>query len=231
MDESESKSKSKSKSKSESKPKKEDYVDTEMDSGSEADSESQSDLEDPDSNSNSDSNSDSDSDIFKNSESEDESDNEDLALNKAIKKVATSQPSTSYHKLAEASAENPFALGATNEETDLDSVSLADFAPGLAGAKTLAIPQPKRIQDRTTRDAAFGIAKKEVGKWTDTVASNRQAEHLQFPINPKPQTYTPSPFAPTDSVASGQTSHQTELEKNIASILEQSQLADEKTVS
>lgn len=84
----------------------------------------------------------------------------------------------------------------------------------------LAVPLPKRLQERLDRKAAYDITKKEVSKWKDTVNSNRNAETLQFPINPGPEFVKPSSFATLEP--------ETSLEKKVNQILEQSALADDK---
>ncbi|KAK9385219.1 small-subunit processome [Lipomyces mesembrius] len=40
----------------------------------------------------------------------------------------------------------------------------------------------RRLEVRVDRAAAYEIAKDEVGKWEDTVKRNREAEHLEFPL-------------------------------------------------
>ncbi|KAK9375231.1 small-subunit processome [Lipomyces chichibuensis] len=40
----------------------------------------------------------------------------------------------------------------------------------------------RRLEVRVDRAAAYEIAKEEVGKWEDTVKRNREAEHLEFPL-------------------------------------------------
>ncbi|KAK9242197.1 small-subunit processome [Lipomyces tetrasporus] len=40
----------------------------------------------------------------------------------------------------------------------------------------------RRLEARVDRAAAYEIAKAEVGKWEDTVKRNREAEHLEFPL-------------------------------------------------
>jgi U3 small nucleolar RNA-associated protein 14 len=84
----------------------------------------------------------------------------------------------------------------------------------------LAVPLPKRLQERLDRKAAYDITKKEISKWKDTVNANRNAETLQFPINPGPEFVKPSSFATLEP--------ETSLEKKVNQILEQSALADDK---
>lgn len=100
------------------------------------------------------------------------------------------------------------------------AASLSLLQDGTDKAAPLSVPLPKRLQERLDRGAAYDISKKEVGKWRDTVNANRNAEHLQFPINPTPEFTKPSSFAPL--------APETSLEKRVNAILEQSALADEK---
>lgn len=101
------------------------------------------------------------------------------------------------------------------------AASLSLLQDGRDKAAPLSVPLPKRLQERLDRSAAYDISKKEVSKWKDTVAANKNAEHLQFPINPAPEFTKPSSFAPLDP--------ETSLEKRVNAILEESALADEKS--
>ena len=49
-------------------------------------------------------------------------------------------------------------------------------------SKAIAIPLPKRIQQRNDRAAAYELSKKEISKWKDSVQALRQAEVLKFPM-------------------------------------------------
>jgi U3 small nucleolar RNA-associated protein 14 len=48
--------------------------------------------------------------------------------------------------------------------------------------KKLAVPLPKRQQDRLDRAAAYDKSKETLNRWIDTVKHNRRAEHLAFPL-------------------------------------------------
>ncbi|KAI0463354.1 hypothetical protein LJB42_003378 [Komagataella kurtzmanii] len=50
---------------------------------------------------------------------------------------------------------------------------------------TMAVPLPKRLQQRKEREAAYELSKAEADKWQDTVKSLREAEHLVFPLQPQ----------------------------------------------
>lgn len=107
-----------------------------------------------------------------------------------------------------------------NDTRAVASLSLLQDGSAKDKAAPLSVPLPKRLQERLDRGAAYDISKKEVAKWKDTIAANRNAEHLQFPINPGPEFTKPSSFATLEP--------ETSLEKRVNSILEQSALADEK---
>lgn len=107
-----------------------------------------------------------------------------------------------------------------NSVNDSSSLTLLQDAEKSA---PLSVPLPKRLQERLDRRVAYDITKKEVNKWKDTVYANRNAETLQFPINPGPEFVKPSSFAPLEP--------ETSLEKRVNAILEQSALADEKSES
>lgn len=124
-------------------------------------------------------------------------------------------------------AENEFALP-TSEQDDL---SLADLvSDGTENKKVasaeqgpLAVPLPKRIQERHDRTAAYGLTKEEVEKWSDTVKKNREAEYLQFPINAPPQVQKNSIYTPM--------APSTNLEKNVDEVLKASGGGETETPS
>ncbi|ANB10978.1 Utp14p [Sugiyamaella lignohabitans] len=89
--------------------------------------------------------------------------------------------------------------------------------------QTLAVPLAKRIQQKNDRKAAYELTKEEVSKWEETVKKNREAEHLQFPINPAPQVSKVAAHAPIEP--------STELEKKVNNLLTESNLSEEKSVS
>ncbi|KAG7192070.1 uncharacterized protein KQ657_002430 [Scheffersomyces spartinae] len=89
-------------------------------------------------------------------------------------------------------------------------------------SKALAVPLPKRIQQRHDRKAAYEITKEEITKWEDTIQANRQAEVLKFPLNPTVR------HNDTATTFRSQATPTTELEKKVHSVLEQSALVDER---
>lgn len=162
-----------------------------------------------------------------NIESDEESDEEENnALRQAIKNIGNKNNTTFDNaKLAEAAEENPFALPGQDA-----GLSVEDIIPDVQSGKTLAVPAPKRIQERAERGAAYKLAKDEVNKWTDTVQANRQAEHLQFPINAPPKMEAASPFAMPEQ-SSKSKSDTASLEDKVNQILHSSALADENAAS
>jgi U3 small nucleolar RNA-associated protein 14 len=128
--------------------------------------------------------------------------------------------------------EGEFAL-----PTGGQKLSLEDLTAGVSGgssltllhdmkstkSKTLGVPLPSRIQQRHDRKAAYELSKQEVDKWSATVKTNRETEHLQFPINPAPQMNKMAVHAPIEP--------STDLEKKVQGILAASSLADEKAAA
>lgn len=132
-------------------------------------------------------------------------------------------------------AENELSLpGGGNDITLTDMISIVDQDASKrailidkeetdTSGKSLAIPLPKRIQQRHDRKAAYEISKDEVNKWKDTVKQNREAEVLSFPMNPTVEHNAVSTFAPTPAL--------TDLEKKVNSLLTESSLLDDKQES
>ena len=111
-----------------------------------------------------------------------------------------------------------------HDPSDSKSLKLLKDSKGnTVQLKSLAVPLPKRIQQRHDRKAAYEIAKEEVGKWEETVKTNRESEHLHFPINPSVPLQKSASFAPL--------APSTDMEKKINTILLDSSLADEKALS
>lgn len=156
--------------------------------------------------------------------SDDEHDEENhKLLREAIKNIGGGNDVCASNKrLATATTENPFALPQASNDTE---VTVNAFAENKKSVKPLSIPAPQRIKDQADREAAYDLAKVELDKWTDTIKANRQAEHLQFPINPSEPLISASPFTPATA------SERSELEKKVALILNESQLNDEKQAS
>lgn len=88
--------------------------------------------------------------------------------------------------------------------------------------KELAVPLPRREQDRLERSAAYGKSKETLERWTDTVKHNRRADHLIFPL---PDNDVASAHANSRLQPTTQAKPFNELEATIQSILEESGLA------
>lgn len=88
-------------------------------------------------------------------------------------------------------------------------------------SKKLDIPLAKRQQDKLLRTAAFEKASETLDRWTDTVKSNRRAEHLFFPLaqNAHNAGLDNGELLPLNPKAAG-----TELEQTIMAIMEESGL-------
>ncbi|KAE9370311.1 Utp14-domain-containing protein [Stipitochalara longipes BDJ] len=90
------------------------------------------------------------------------------------------------------------------------------------GTERLAVPLAKRQQDRLDRSAAYDKSKETLNRWTDTVAHNRRADHLIFPL---PDSDMISAHSNKQLVPTNLTKPFNELEATIQSILEESGLA------
>lgn len=71
-------------------------------------------------------------------------------------------------------------LGGTVDASEATLIS-KDLADELSA---LAVPLPKRIQERNDRKVAYEITKEEVSKWEETVRAIQDADQLQFPLAP-----------------------------------------------
>ncbi|KAH9864464.1 hypothetical protein J1614_010398 [Plenodomus biglobosus] len=92
-------------------------------------------------------------------------------------------------------------------------------------ARKLDAPLPKRQQDKLDRAAANAKANETLERWTDTIKSNRRAEHLIFPLQHKDQgeVMGERTLVPTTTAAPAN-----DLESTIQSILQQSGLSNGK---
>lgn len=86
-------------------------------------------------------------------------------------------------------------------------------------SKKLDIPLARRQQDKLLRSAAFEKASETLDRWTDTVKSNRRADHLFFPLaqNAHDAGLDNGELLPLNPKAAG-----TELEQTIMAIMEES---------
>lgn len=86
----------------------------------------------------------------------------------------------------------------------------------------VAVPLPKRQQDRIDRRAANQKAKETLERWVDTVKQNRRAEHLSFPlVDPE----AAEPLGAKRMLPTSQSKPMTDLESTIQGILQESGLA------
>lgn len=92
-------------------------------------------------------------------------------------------------------------------------------------ARKLDAPLPKRQQDKIDRAAANTKTNETLDRWTDTIKSNRRAEHLMFPLQHKSggETIGENRLQPTTTDVPAN-----DLESTIQSILQQSGLSNGK---
>lgn len=148
---------------------------------------------------------------------------------------------------SEAYKESEFNLSTRDEDDASKKLSLADlmdtvedeasFGSLKSGLESLAgkgknlsrraldAPLPKRVQDRMERQAALSAATEEISKWQPTVKMNREAEHLQFPM--QDTTVTPKESRTSAAMAS-KFKAETPLEQQIAEALAQAGMKDEE---
>ncbi|KAL6449718.1 UTP14 U3 small nucleolar RNA-associated protein 14 [Candida maltosa Xu316] len=160
----------------------------------------------------------------------DNDEDEEVDLAKTVKnlesKISASKPKERKKLINETREENEFSLPTGGNQLSLQDMMIDENDAILIeeDAKSIAIPLPKRIQQRNDRAVAYELSKKEIDKFKDTVQSNRQAEVLKFPlINQQPDTFKDSAITfRSDNVPS------TELEKKINDVLVKSALVDDK---
>lgn len=148
---------------------------------------------------------------------------------------------------SEAYQESEFNLATREDDDSSKKLSLADlmgtvddeasFGTLKSGLESLAgkgknltrraldAPLPKRVQDRMERQAAAKTANEEVSKWQATVKMNREAEHLQFPM--QDTSVTPKENRTSAAMAS-KFKAETSLEKQIQDALAQAGMKDEE---
>lgn len=101
----------------------------------------------------------------------------------------TAKLKTPEHKrLVAAGTENVFAVPTNGEKLTLaemmgDATADAVLVSAEA-AQPLAVPLPKRIQQRHDRRAAYEITKLDVQRWQDSVRKLQEADHVLFPLAP-----------------------------------------------
>lgn len=162
------------------------------------------------------------------------SDDEDIDLTNLKTQLTKKDKKAKQHYQDLQIQENEFALpGGGQDITLADMLSVVDQKTSKKAilidqedeesSKALAIPLPKRIQERHDRKAAYEISKDEVNKWKETVKQNREAEVLSFPMNKPVEHNAASTFQEAPAL--------TDLEKKINSVLTESSLLDDKKES
>ncbi|CAX40453.1 U3 small nucleolar RNA-associated protein, putative [Candida dubliniensis CD36] len=153
-------------------------------------------------------------------------------VNKLQSKIASKQPKERKKLIIETRQENEYNLPTGGNQLSLQDM-MADINEDENNkailldkeSKAIAIPLPKRIQQRNDRAAAYELSKKEISKWTDSVQALRQAEVLKFPMINQQQEDTIQ-----DSALTFRSDNEpiTELEKKINNVLTESSLVDDK---
>lgn len=184
-------------------------------------------------------------------ESDEDSEVELTSLKQSLKKLDPTK--TKKHYQTSTVAENELALpGGGAEITLSDMLSVIDPSaskeavlihrdletPGAEDSnKALAVPLPKRIQQRKERNAAYQITKDEISKWDETVKKIRNTEILQFPLPQQEESETDSEEEENPTINKNQkkesstydeiTKPMNDLESKINSILTESKLVDD----
>ncbi|CCH45378.1 U3 small nucleolar RNA-associated protein [Wickerhamomyces ciferrii] len=164
----------------------------------------------------------------------DQEDGSDVELTNLKKQLTKKEKKERKHYQDFQIEENELALPGGGQEISLaDMLSVVDQDSSKnamlidkdneESAKSLAIPLPKRIQDRHERKAAYEISKDEVDKWRETVKQNREAEVLSFPMNKPTEHNAASTFQETPAL--------TDLEQKVNGVLNASSLLDDKKES
>lgn len=94
----------------------------------------------------------------------------------------------------------------------------------------LSAPLAKRQQDRLDRKAAYEKTTETLGRWVDTVKTNREAEHLHFPLANAPNAPIKA-LARLSSMSASNSTPLTALEATISGILKDSNMQDEKQLA
>lgn len=190
----------------------------------------------------SESESESDSEVESESEEEDvfdvdEDENVDLSNTVSHLTSQLKKPARERRQLVtEAMDENEYNVPAGNNKLSLnDMIAAVDLSiskdailieepeiddDGTEKSRAMAVPLPTRIQQRHDREAAYEMTKEELKKWNEPIRENRDAEYLLFPLNVE-EAVQGSVSLQTD------VEPQTELEKRIHGLLEQSALVDD----
>lgn len=99
----------------------------------------------------------------------------------------------------------------------------ADPVASRRGGGVLRAPLPGVVQDRMDRQAAYALSKEDVQGWQPTIKRLREAEHLSFPLQRRAEPPKPSTAGLTASFVPS-----TGMERNVASLLEDSGLTEKQ---
>lgn len=178
------------------------------------------------------------------SESEDEeqmlrgSDDEEVDLAATASTINLKvQKAAKKYLVSETIEENEFSVPTRGAKLSMAEMmagmdpSVAPLIDQEAELKPVAVPLPKRIQQRHDRKAAYEITKEEVSKWQDTVKALNDADHLQFPLAP-PATQEEQEEIDAEAEVDAlqfvpQTQGNSELENKINGLLKAGALLDE----
>jgi U3 small nucleolar RNA-associated protein 14 len=134
------------------------------------------------------------------------------------------EPKKVYHRIS--------AAAPTDFVTSGKKLTLADAIPSefthlrkatatLQRQKKANVPLERRQNEKMTIASAKNIAHRQVSRWNVTVAQNRRAEHLKFPLNePPPKNLTTASLA-------GSFTPETSLESQVQQVIQSSGLAEE----
>jgi U3 small nucleolar RNA-associated protein 14 len=135
------------------------------------------------------------------------------------KDKSSSKPKIDLSDLGLAGINDPFM----KKSVKLMNKEDKEKRPG--ATKKLAVPLPKRQQDRLDRSTAYEKTNETLERWTETVKRNRRAEHLVFPL---PQNSTMAGVAMDEIQPLTAKNPSNELEATIMSIMEQSGISMDK---
>lgn len=140
--------------------------------------------------------------------------------------IELEKPKQKKKLMVEKREENEFALPTNGAKLLLQDMLAVVEQPDAVlidrDTTPLAVPLPKRIQQRHDREAAFDLTRNEIGKWSEAIYTNREAETLKFPIAPEPELPLKALTFRQEAEAS------TDLEKKIELVLKLLALLDEQ---
>lgn len=182
------------------------------------------------------------------------------ALQSLITALPSSSSSSSKHAAKRVRLDDPNEGKTPNEYNlalggDSQKLTLADLMPTIADPKLkkslkalddttpaagtkstgiqgkLSAPLAKRQQDRIDRAAAYVKTNETLGRWTDTVKMNREADHLHFPLPNAPNAPIAAPKRLLSLATATGRAPLTPLEATISGILKQSNMQSERQIA